>query len=319
MDNLIAEPHNLVDVVDPVDCYVIDLRHCQATVTHHLTGQVVYFVRTCPQEGVTNCPGQYTDDYLTTITLNNKKLTENKILDPTQITLDFWKAVGKAFISDFVDCAHGKLTKCAIVAAEILAPEALGLLVKAIVEIRYALRAGRAIEEAVAGAEAAGLEPAALNNIERVAADSLEELEETSTGISNVRARLTELMRRRTLGLDPASAGKFNVGEMQTALRVEGERGVRLTRDTSGDLEWYDEAGRGYDAVGNSPAEHLNIEQFTNSIKKHLLKMDRNGRPVSFIPVDVNTYSAGQIAQIREFIATLTASERARIFLVGAA
>ena len=169
MENLIAEPHNLVDRVDQVDCYVIDLRHCQATVTHHVSGQIVYFARTCPDEGVTNCPGRYTDDYLTTITLDNKPFTETRIFDPMQITLDFWKAIGKAFVQDFVDCYHGQLIKCGILAAEFLAPLALGAVVKAVVGLRIAMRTGRGMVGAFAALEASGVEASAMSKLTREA------------------------------------------------------------------------------------------------------------------------------------------------------
>ncbi|TDU05415.1 hypothetical protein EDD99_3927 [Streptomyces sp. 846.5] len=65
---------------------------------------------------------------------------------------------------------------------------------------------------------------------------------------------------------------------MQTALLVEAERGVQLSRDVSGDLEWYDQNGRGYDAVGNSPAQYLDVAKFTQSIASHLLKSDLRSR-----------------------------------------
>ncbi|GAA1928406.1 hypothetical protein GCM10009753_72670 [Streptantibioticus ferralitis] len=119
------------------------------------------------------------------------------------------------------------------------------------------------------------------------------------------------------MGLDPAKGNKFNVGEMQTALRVETERGVQLTRDSSGDLEWYDQKGQGYDAVGNSPSQYLDVTKFMASIRAHILKTDNKGRLVSFIPVDVNTYTVQQINDIKAAIANLSAADQARIFLVG--
>ena len=49
----------------------------------------------------------------------------------------------------------------------------------------------------------------------------------------------------------------------------------------------------------------------------HLLKSDVKGRPVSFIPVDVSTYTVDQISQIKAYISGLTSAEQARVFLVG--
>ncbi|MFJ9564681.1 hypothetical protein ACIRQQ_32170 [Streptomyces fuscichromogenes] len=127
-------------------------------------------------------------------------------------------------------------------------------------------------------------------------------------------ARLAEYVRRYSLGVDPAKGLKFNQGEMHSALRVESERGVQLTRDKTGDLEWYDQAGRGYDAVGNSPSECLQIPQFVNSIKAHLLKTEKSGRFASFIPVDVSTYTADQIKAIKAAVKGLPEADQARLF-----
>jgi hypothetical protein len=59
------------------------------------------------------------------------------------------------------------------------------------------------------------------------------------------------------------------------------------------------------------------MTEFTNAIAKHLLKSERTGRPVSFVPVDVSTYTAAQVADIKAFVSGLPSADQARIFFVG--
>ncbi|MFI7575890.1 WXG100 family type VII secretion target [Micromonospora sp. NPDC049497] len=116
--------------------------------------------------------------------------------------------------------------------------------------------------------------------------------------------------RVRQLGMDPA-VGRFRPSEAETALRVEQELGVTLTRapaDSSAD--WVDGAGRTYDAVGNFPGQFFDRQwpQLQYQIERHLDKADR-------VPVDVSKFSAEQTARIEQFIAERSLGPR--VFVVG--
>jgi uncharacterized protein YukE len=64
-----------------------------------------------------------------------------------------------------------------------------------------------------------------------------------------------EAQRVHDLGMDPATK-RFRPAEAETAIRIELERGVTLTRAPEGhSCDWLDEAGKSYDAVGNFPPQ----------------------------------------------------------------
>jgi hypothetical protein len=141
MANIIAEPINIEDELEgPFVCQLIDATHCTATINHHLTGQIAYFVRTCPDPSTTNCPGQYVDDYLGTVPLD-AHITETRIFNPWEITAELWLSVARAMVHDFVECAHGNLARCALVAGELVLPAALGALARGIIALRVAMAA----------------------------------------------------------------------------------------------------------------------------------------------------------------------------------
>jgi uncharacterized protein YukE len=119
-----------------------------------------------------------------------------------------------------------------------------------------------------------------------------------------------EEQRAHDLGMDPAT-GKFRPAEAETALRIEDEVGVTLTRAPSGSsADWVDDAGRTYDAVGNFPAQYFERQwpQLQYQIERHLDKAD-------LVPVDVSRFSADQVAKIVEFIADRKLGPR--VFIVG--
>jgi hypothetical protein len=95
-----------------------------------------------------------------------------------------------------------------------------------------------------------------------------------------------EERRIHDLGMDPAT-GKFRPAEAETAVRIERERGVTLTRAPDGSLaDWIDDAGRSYDAVGNFPPQFFDQQwvQFSYQIERHLSKAD-------YVPVDVSRFT----------------------------
>ncbi|MET8234240.1 WXG100 family type VII secretion target [Micromonospora sp. NPDC005298] len=118
--------------------------------------------------------------------------------------------------------------------------------------------------------------------------------------------------RQRThdLGMDPAT-GKFRPGEAETAVRLERELGVTLTRaPVESSADWVDEAGRTYDAVGNFPAQFFDRQwpQLQYQIVRHLDKAD-------LVPVDVSKFTPPQVAQLEQFITDRGLGPR--VFIVG--
>ena len=102
-----------------------------------------------------------------------------------------------------------------------------------------------------------------------------------------------------TLGLDPAT-GQFSQSEFETALRIQTERGVTLTRSTDPYVDWVDGNGNTYDAVGNFSSKYFD-QQWPNlqaRILDHLQYAD-------YVPVDVSEFTPEQIAEVRQFIGPL--------------
>jgi uncharacterized protein YukE len=119
-----------------------------------------------------------------------------------------------------------------------------------------------------------------------------------------------EEQRVHDLGMDPAQS-KFRPGEAETALRIEQERGVTLTRAPQGSAaDWLDEAGRTYDAVGNFPPQFFDRQwpQLAFQIERHLDKAD-------FVPVDVSTFTPQQVAKVEQLIAAKGLGPR--VFILG--
>jgi hypothetical protein len=116
--------------------------------------------------------------------------------------------------------------------------------------------------------------------------------------------------RVQDLGMDPAQ-GKFRQSEADTAVRIEEERGVRLTRAPDGHpADWLDEAGSSYDAVGNFPSQFFETQwtQFAFQIERHLSKAD-------FVPVDVSTFTPEQVARVERLIVEKDLAPR--VFILG--
>jgi hypothetical protein len=110
-----------------------------------------------------------------------------------------------------------------------------------------------------------------------------------------------------SLGRDPAT-GSFRQSEYDTAVRVQEERGVTLRRSHDPSVDWVDEAGNTYDAVGNFPSRYFD-QQWRNlqtRILDHMAKAD-------YEPVDVSQFTPEQVALVRTFVQDLGP----RVFLVG--
>jgi hypothetical protein len=149
------------------------------------------------------------------------------------------------------------------------------------------------------GTEADGLKASVLG--------ALEQSEGANLTSGDLNVRFLEAVRRYMLGLDQA-VKKFRPAEMATALRIESERGVTLTRSTGDSEDWFDQHGRAYDAVGNFPGTYFDAQWPTlqQQIVDHLAK-------AQFVPIDVAQFTPEQITQIKAF----TASKGPNVFLVG--
>jgi hypothetical protein len=110
--------------------------------------------------------------------------------------------------------------------------------------------------------------------------------------------------------MDPATK-RFRPAEAETAIRIELERGVTLTRAPEGhSCDWLDEAGKSYDAVGNFPPQFFDQQwaRFSEQIELHLYKAD-------YVPVDVSKFSPEQVRRIEQFVSEKGLAPR--VFIVG--
>jgi hypothetical protein len=100
----------------------------------------------------------------------------------------------------------------------------------------------------------------------------------------------------RALGMDPATGG-FRASESETALRIEQELGVSLTRNSGPGADWIDAAGKTYDAVGNFPAKFFDSQwgQLQTRIVDHLAKAE-------IVPVDISQFTAAQREIVTAFV-----------------
>ena len=118
-----------------------------------------------------------------------------------------------------------------------------------------------------------------------------------------------EVERRRRLGLDPGQR-KHLPSEEETAVRIEQELGIELTRSEDSAIDWVGSDGYTYDAVGNFDARFFD-RQWSNlqrQILDHVRKADR-------VPVDVSRFTPEQKELVRDFLRDHQLGPRA--FLLG--
>jgi hypothetical protein len=111
------------------------------------------------------------------------------------------------------------------------------------------------------------------------------------------------------LGFDPAT-GKFVSEEASTGRQLEQLLGKQLQRYPGGGLDWVDEAGTTYDAVGPVDAKYFDAQSFTDSIRKHLLKSD-------FTVIDFTGMDADQVSKVEDYISGLPPEARAKLLKLG--
>ncbi|MBF9327948.1 MULTISPECIES: hypothetical protein [Mycobacteroides] len=114
-----------------------------------------------------------------------------------------------------------------------------------------------------------------------------------------------------SLGADPARGGSFVASEAETALRVEHELGVNLTRGGEhSSYDFIDSAGKTYDAVGNFSSKHFDAQwqNLQTQIIRHAeFKAD-------IVPVDVSKFTVEQQDTVRRFVSGLN---NPNIIIVG--
>ena len=105
-----------------------------------------------------------------------------------------------------------------------------------------------------------------------------------------------EAERRRKLGFDPGQR-RHLPAEEETAIRLEQELGIELTRSEDSALDWVGSDGYTYDAVGNFEPRFFD-RQWSNlqrQILDHVRKADR-------VPVDVSRFTPEQKELVRDFL-----------------
>ncbi|MGH9969968.1 MAG: RHS repeat-associated core domain-containing protein [Pyrinomonadaceae bacterium] len=123
------------------------------------------------------------------------------------------------------------------------------------------------------------------------------------------RQLIVRLAHMRELGLDPATKG-FRAAEAEAGARLEGVISRRLSRETSGAVDFLDKSGRTYDLVGAGlKSQHFDYQAVTDQITSHLGKADR-------VVVDVHRLSRRQIASVEQFVQGLTREQAARVSIL---
>ncbi len=129
------------------------------------------------------------------------------------------------------------------------------------------------------------------------------------TGATDLYGIIGAIARIHHLGFDPA-VKRFRAHEAATALRIERELDVALTRGTKSD--WIDAAtGTTYDSVGGTgPQGQFNVQQFTNQLNRHIDKYD-----VSVVDFN-NFHSPESIQEARDAIGSLPEERREKVIVI---
>jgi WXG100 family type VII secretion target len=123
--------------------------------------------------------------------------------------------------------------------------------------------------------------------------------------------------RIRALGMDPKNGGtpEWKDHEAKAAVRAERHDGVTLHRFKNGDLDWYDDQGRKYDALGTGMEakffdKQWNSGRFKEQIFIHVDKADR-------VPIDIELLEPDQVAKISKFLEENKDRVAGKVFFVG--
>ncbi|MFG1966595.1 hypothetical protein [Nonomuraea sp. NPDC049028] len=279
---------------------------CDIDIPLHIHGTVYYSVITCQMTSASDA-----DCVRDNLVAKDVDFIEHRTLhmDVRKVIQESFNNLVHIVLGDVIDCANFKASGCAWVAGEILGPLVIGKIAKSVVAFRNSVRTGVGVEEAVAGLEAeTGLEQGTVRGLEAQAVADLEALEGAKVTLDSLRAQLVELVRRRSLGWDMAQQ-RFRKPEMQTALRIEQARGVRLSRSSGASEDWFDQYGRSYDAVGSG----LTAERFAEQWPGLQAQIQSHVGKAQFVPVDVSLFTPAQIETVKAFIEPLGRN----VFIVG--
>ncbi|GAA3347475.1 hypothetical protein GCM10020358_62390 [Amorphoplanes nipponensis] len=215
---------NIRDEVTPDDDCVIpwnDINVCDLKVDHHITGQITYLVRTCPDQTATSCPDAYTIDYLGVGDVDIHE-TRTERIDVGAIRRDLMTKFAYGMVSDFVECARAEKpnwkTACAWALGSIAAPAVLKVAARSVMTLRVAMRTGIGIEEAYAAVRLAEVEASALAKLEGDAAKALAEkgcatghsfAADTPVRLAGGGSKPIDQVREgdRVTGIDPVTGG----------------------------------------------------------------------------------------------------------------
>ncbi|WP_147296530.1 hypothetical protein [Nocardia farcinica] len=139
--------------------------------------------------------------------------------------------------------------------------------------------------------------------------------------------RLADLFQRRIDDLKSAAdKAKAKIDDSVKSLRAHEQATVaRLAEDPrfagrtfkappppDPGYDWYDDLGRHYDALGDgSTSQYFKLDEFTNSIDKHLLKSN------DFTVIDMTGYTPQQISDVSNYISSLPSESQTKIIKVG--
>lgn len=116
------------------------------------------------------------------------------------------------------------------------------------------------------------------------------------------------------LGDDPA-VGDTRETEMIAAFRLEQMVGHRIMRSDDPSVDWVDDQGTTYDAVGPlQKPEFFNPNTFVRSIERHL---DKSQKPtLDYLLVDLTGLDYVAHDQVHGYLDRLNALQRSRVLLV---
>lgn len=140
---------------------------CDITFRHHVTGSVVYIALVCdlPEVPLGDCVGNLSSEYLMQLPVDfhhetTEHLTQQELGEAALIN------IGKALIADIKGCFWDhKAVSCGWLFAEVAFIKGLGMLVKAVVGMRAAIRAGRSLAMYEAEMAAAGVSASSIREL----------------------------------------------------------------------------------------------------------------------------------------------------------
>src|SRR5215216_721109 len=111
------------------------------------------------------------------------------------------------------------------------------------------------------------------------------------------------------LARDPQKGDALKLHEMGTAVRLERQLGISMTRSSQPGEDFRDNLGRSWDAIGSAVDDSIfDYQQFTTSLMRKL-----RTSAVSRIVVDLMGLGLQNTAAVQRYILTLDRAQQARI------